>query len=264
MTRLLRSNPKTSLILPRVSIRIGHGARLRMAINDVGIHWIALYLLKTNNWKTTALYSFTFFLGYFLTGLYWISSSLFVDLAAWWWALPFSFVGLPIILALFPTIIISCLFLIKKYRFAVLIIGLVIADIARGYIFTGFPWNYPVHTWAKNNLVLQLLPFLGLYGLNALTILCFALPALLKPKYRYIYGALIIIVTMVPVQDLESKNTLPNSIILVQANIPQKEKWNPDLVWRNFDRYVDMTQSAISNDKAQIIIWPETAISENF
>jgi len=55
---------------------------------------------------------------------------------------------------------------------------------------------------------------------------------------------------------------LPNNIIMVQANIPQHEKWDRNYIWRNFDSHIEMSKNAIKNDEPQIIIWPETAIAE--
>ena len=46
-------------------------------------------------------------------------------------------------------------------------------------------------------------------------------------------------------------------IRLVQPNIPQADKWNPDLVPLHFQRLLDLTATAPPVD---LVIWPETAI----
>jgi apolipoprotein N-acyltransferase len=50
----------------------------------------------------SAWLGYVFGLGFFVAGLYWIAAALFVDIARFWWALPFAVIGLPALLALFP------------------------------------------------------------------------------------------------------------------------------------------------------------------
>jgi len=52
-------------------------------------------------WASARL-GYIFGLGFFVAGLYWIAAALFVDIARFWWALPFAVIGLPALLALFP------------------------------------------------------------------------------------------------------------------------------------------------------------------
>src|SRR5262249_21906176 len=52
-------------------------------------------------WASARL-GYVFGLGFFAAGLYWIAAALFVDIAAFWWALPFAVFGLPAVLAFFP------------------------------------------------------------------------------------------------------------------------------------------------------------------
>ena len=46
-------------------------------------------------------------LGFFAAGLYWIAAALFVDIARFWWALPFAVFGLPAFLALFSAAVLG-------------------------------------------------------------------------------------------------------------------------------------------------------------
>src|SRR5438105_5736526 len=50
-------------------------------------------------WASARL-GYVFGLGFFVAGLYWIAAALFVDIARFWWALPFAVLGLPAFLAL--------------------------------------------------------------------------------------------------------------------------------------------------------------------
>src|SRR5437763_5267456 len=51
-------------------------------------------------WASARL-GYVFGLGFFVAGLYWIAAALFVDIAAFWWALPFALLGVPALLAFF-------------------------------------------------------------------------------------------------------------------------------------------------------------------
>ena len=51
-------------------------------------------------WASARL-GYAFGLGFFAAGLYWIAAALFVDIARFWWAVPFAVFGLPAFLALF-------------------------------------------------------------------------------------------------------------------------------------------------------------------
>ena len=262
--RLRLSNPKTILFCLGCLSALAMAPVYAWPIMAVGYSALVYSLLKTTSWKQAGAYAFVFFLGYFLTGLYWVSSSLFVEIDLWWWALPFSFFGLPILLALFPTIIIAVFSIIPKLRFVAFVIAIILADISRGSLITGFPWNMPVHTWVNTDVMMTTLPYIGLYGLNAITILLFCIPALLNNISRAIYLMILIAISIVPITKTDINN-IPDNIVMIQANIPQNEKWGADYLWRNFNRYIDMSQDAIMDKTApQIIIWPETAMSQYF
>ena len=52
-------------------------------------------------WASARL-GYVFGLGFFVVGLYWIAAALFVDIARFWWALPFAVLGLPALMAIYP------------------------------------------------------------------------------------------------------------------------------------------------------------------
>lgn len=227
-------------------------------------------ITKASGFRQAALYGFLFFLGYFLVGLYWTSSSLFVDFDQWWWALPFSFFGLPTLLAILMAVPLGLTGFCKAYRALAVVTALIVADLARSTLFTGFPWNLPVHTWAHTEMMMRLLPLTGLYLLNALTIILFTLPAitaLYAGQYkRYAAITLAAIYLLIGIYQMprqENNIGLPDNVIMVQANIPQKEKWDSRYIERNLKRYIDMSSEEIEQkDRPVIIIWPETAISQ--
>jgi apolipoprotein N-acyltransferase len=237
----------------------------------VGYSILLHHLIKTTHWKTACLYAFLFFFGYFLTSLYWISNSLFVELNRWWWALPLSFAGLPLLLALFPAFFVGLASHVPKLKPAAYILALIMADLARSHLFTGFPWNLPIHTWVNTDFIMSItLPQLGFYTVSSLTIIAFTLPYFALSKFKWskpiglftigIYALLTFYTT--PISKPETIDT-DHTIVMVQGNIAQKDKWDRGKIWDNFDRYITMSQNAIKTNKPHIIIWPETAISQH-
>jgi apolipoprotein N-acyltransferase len=237
----------------------------------IGYSILTYVIYQSHSWKQAFTYGFVFFFGYFLSSLYWISSSLFVEIETWWWALPLSFAGLPFLLSLIPAVCLTPTAMNKKFKLPLIIIMLCVADFFRGHILTGFPWNMPAHGWVQTELMMSILPHIGFYGLNSLTIILFCLPALiltLKAKTKIFVGvtyASLLCLLFFPFEiktNTQSLGSLDN-IIMVQANIPQTEKWNADYIDRNLDRYITMSEDAIISRESHIIIWPETAISQN-
>ena len=268
MIEKLQNHPKTILFFLGCLSALAMAPVYAWPFMMLGYSTLLHYLTKAHTSRQAALYAFIFFLGYFLTGLYWVSSSLLVDFDRWWWALPFSFVGLPILLSLFPLAVIFIASYIKKYRAFCFIIALIIIDFTRGYLFTGFPWNMPAHTWAHTPIMLAILPIIGFYGLNILTIILFTIPGLLFARSKFasfIFVAIFAAIIFIPLSPASPEKPFPDNVIMIQANIPQDEKWHPSYIERNLDRYLSMSIDTIEEghtDAPFLIIWPETAISE--
>jgi len=266
VTRLLLNNPKTVLFCLGCLSALAMAPVYAWPVMMIGYAVLITQLTKTTTGRQAALYAFSFFFGYFLVGLYWISSSLFVDFERWWWALPLSFAGLPFLLALFPAVIIgvaAAATTVKKFRAFVFVLALILADLARGHLFTGFPWNLPVHTWVNSDLMMATLPFMGLYGLNSVTLIAFGALALLRPWQQMTFASILMLLSFIPLQQ-QNETSLPKNLVMVQANIPQHEKWQRHLVDRNFNRYLTMSLEGIETktNEPHLIIWPETAISD--
>lgn len=180
--------------------------------------------------------------------------------------MPFSFAGLPAAFSLIPAVCVAVAWYAPVFRGAGFIIALIMADYLRGHILTGFPWNMPVHMWAETPAVMALLSHIGFYALNALTI--FFISALFVTRRPLVTLGIVLLCAALLVYPGGGKDakkpSVPDNIVMVQANISQKDKWNPDHIRRNMGRYMEMTDKAIKDDSPKIVIWPETAISQNF
>lgn len=226
---------------------------------------------------------YAFALGFFVAGMYWIAAALFVDIADFWWALPFAVLGLPAVLALLPAAAMGMLGLAtKRWRiagaarvclFAVLWSA---AEWVRGHALTGLPWNLVGYAWSGgfpgSIALLQTTAVTGIYGLSLLTTLAGALPALLSAR-RLLPGSPLrtlgpviaaAILLLVPAAGGALRLALaPTELTgtwlrLVQPSIAESSKWNPVVSEDNFHRLIDLS-TAPAHHPLAAVLWPEAA-----
>lgn len=139
---------------------------------------------------------------------------------------------------------------------------LLLTDWIRSWLLTGFPWLYvgyghihsPLAGWA---------PVIGVFGIGFIVTLTGAL--LYRALSRRDWIALAIILPLwlsgwglTTLQWSEPTQARPLRVALVQANIPQSVKWDPDEYWRTLNLYVSLSRPLWS--QADIVVWPEAAI----
>lgn len=228
-----------------------------------------LYLLNRCSSPGAAFWTGWFFAwGHFIAGLYWIASAFLVEPEKFAWMIPIPTLGLPALLALFPAVATLVAWRVAPagpWRLAALAAAWGLMEMARGRVLTGFPWNSLGYVTGGLNDVMQLAAWLGVYGISVVALAVFAAPALLsgpRRHWRFILGvwglaalAVFIVSLRIPSGPL---SPLKAEIAIIQANIPQKEKWRPDRVFDNFRTLIDMSTEA-ARAGADVIIWPETA-----
>ncbi len=227
----------------------------------------------TNSRPQIALLIFIFCLGYFLLSLYWVGNALTVfspDLSI---LAPFASGGLALLCASYYGILGLGIGFFVKCRLQ-LILALILlfslGDMIRQYIFTGFAFNLWGYIFATNLNLSQLASFLGIEGMGLLVLIAALLPCLIVKKdiksfaYRiliflsiptigYIYG--FILLQSAP----HSPATEGFGIRLVQANIPQENKWDQHKIFNNFMEQITLSQ-AQRPDWVKLVVWPESAI----
>ena len=218
--------------------------------------------------------------GFHLFGLSWIGEAFLVDAAAFAWMRPFAVTGLPAGLALVTGLAGMAFIMVRRWRpgglmadillFAALFM---ISEWLRGHILTGFPWNLPIHGWNAVDAVLQGVVWIGPYGVSLTAVLAGGalLPvlvagpwpqrigralALLAPLMILAVAGMLRLAAAPPAQDMP---TVPGvTLRLVQPNIPQKDKWRPDLQAAHFQQHLEMSRGAAAAGVTHVI-WPEAA-----
>ncbi len=217
--------------------------------------------------------------GFYISGMYWMCNALLTDAEKFAWLIPFALFGLTSIIAVYPAIACAMLRKVNARGLPSLIIfaGIWLAlEHARGYLFSGFPWNLPAYAVAFSEVSLQSAALLGAYGLSGLVVLLAVLPAAfwceeispLRAKLVALAGVLVVIgLGLWGYQRLqaadarpEAERFVPNLMLrLVQADIAQHHKWQPEKQMQGLQAHIDLTRSA-GLEKITHVIWPETAL----
>ena len=166
--------------------------------------------------------------------------------------------------------------LIRRFQFAGLWLAPAVwvsLEYLRGILIGGFPWIPLGNTMVTFLPIAQLASLVGVQGLSlfvATLNVGFAIAAVASGRRRTIGAAvsflLIVSVSLWGGLRLRS-NTLtqgtPIRVGLIQGNIAQTDKWNPDRAGMILDRYLQLSQQAVQNG-AQFLIWPESSTPFNF
>lgn len=199
--------------------------------------------------------------GYFAAGLNWIIEPFFVDAARDGWMAPFAILLLSAGLALFwalPGWLAGRLRL-GGTGFALL---LSLAELARGYVLTGFPWATPGQIWI-GHAPAQAAALFGQYGLTLSTLLAAAGLARLRPWPVAGSVALLAAGFAYGGWRLSLPEPAPRDVTLrlVQPNAEQHLKWDAARAELYLRRQLDYTATGPAVD---LTIWPETAIPYTF
>jgi apolipoprotein N-acyltransferase len=220
--------------------------------------------------------------GHHVVGLYWVTHAILVDAATWWWLVPLAAPALALPLALFavPPALLAWWLPSGWARVLGFAGAWVLSEMARGVLFTGFPWNLLGSVWTFAALPLQAASVIGVHGLSLITVLIACLPILGPASaaagrgWRLLAGGAAALALLAafgawrlpgsgPAPALASP---PVRILLVQGNIAQSVKWRPEERMAIFRRYLELTAPAARAalegappGTSLAVIWPETA-----
>ncbi len=241
------------------------------------VAWFALVPLFMVMSRRPFLGGYAAGLGFFAAALYWLNIVmvtygrlplalsilaylLLVSYLACYFALPVWLaerfrrrIGLPIVLSL-PVLWVAFEFL-------------------RGIVLTGFPWTLIGYSQHANLTLIQSADLLGVYGIGVLIIFA---NCLLSDLLRAVWLVDVTLVSRRAVisfvllfvanwgygvwcfdQDIDRVD-LPVTVGLVQGNIDQSMKWNPENQLSTIQNYLSLSEKAIK-EGSQLIVWPESA-----
>lgn len=221
--------------------------------------------------KSTKL-GFIFALGWFASGISWVHVS--ID----------QFGGLPLIFSLLLMLFL-CLYLAlfsalacyltakfssklsvnnstkNQFNLWLLVPFWLIAEYLRSVVLTGFPWLSLGYSQINSPLA-SFAPVIGEVGLTAVIwLINISLYKLLRKEQTNISASLLIITAVLTLTFQQTQWVTTTGeitkVALVQGNVAQSMKWQPDQEWPTMLKYLDLTRK---NYAADIIIWPESAI----
>jgi apolipoprotein N-acyltransferase len=211
--------------------------------------------------------------GYFLAGLYWVGIAFFAD------AERFGIYAVPAVLMLALILAVTvglgaAVVALRRWRrieaqalaFAV---AWVVAEQVRGGWVLQFPWNPVALVWAISDATLQVVAYVGTYGLSLLTVAAAGLTAplfLARPGSRRAAVAAPLLLAAIALGAglwrLQAAPPLPDTDVrlrIVQANISQHHKWDPQLRAAWFRHHLELSRTP-HDPPAQVVVWPESAV----
>lgn len=138
----------------------------------------------------------------------------------------------------------------------------IILEYIQAHLFTGFGWALLGYSQYKNLPLIQIADFSGIYGVSFVIMLVnVAVYRAFKRSFRSIVVALLVLVMVFGygLAKLDDKEEGVNvKVSVIQGNIPQHIKWDPDATGFIMDRFADLSR-VTALDNPDLIIWPETS-----
>jgi apolipoprotein N-acyltransferase len=224
------------------------------------------FLQNSNTAGQAAWLGYVFGLGFFGAGVSWIYVSLH------------DFGGMPFIMAALATFSFcaflalfhaAATYLAKKSDYLLVAAPLfwVLSEWLRSWIFTGFPWLNAGYSQVPYSPLAGFAPLFGVYGVSLLAAFIASLLAIWlhsstaanKAKRAKIVAVVVMIWVAGSLLKFVQWTTpvgAPISVALLQGNIPQSMKWQPQAAQQTLDQYFKLVNSS----SAQLTVLPETAL----
>lgn len=206
--------------------------------------------------------------GFHLAGLHWLTNAILTEAERFWWLVPIAVPALALPLGAFTVIpaLAARLAAPGWPRALAFAVAWIAAEMLRGVLFTGFPWNLIGTVWAFAALPVQVAAWIGVHGLGLATVLLALCP--LFGRRGWIGGAVALLAFaafgLARLWPLEPEPH-PVTVVLVQGNVAQETKWREETRWPIFRRYIELTADGVRLAQAEapanriLAIWPETA-----
>ena len=231
-------------------------------------------LARTTSSRSGFLIGLTWGLGFFLTGVSWIFISLSVYGGMPTWLAALATLLFCTVLALFPAATGALQAYPEGHKpwsgspalRVLLLMPLAwgVTEWTRGWILTGFPWLTLGYSQVPASPLAGYAPLVGVYGVSFLLALIAALLAWSATRIslaQRAWAATAILALGLGGQALRevvwtTPEGAPTTVALLQGNIPQDMKWQPEKTHATLESYARMAAAS----PAQLIVLPETAL----
>ncbi|QPH55215.1 apolipoprotein N-acyltransferase [Pontivivens ytuae] len=258
----------------RLAVAAGLGATLTLAQAPVSFWPIFFLALPPILWlwsgaervRASFWIGWAVAFGMFLSGLYWIAEAFLVDIARHGWIMPFAIGGLSAGLALFWGAAFALAHRLGGNRGPVGLVALIgaltLAEYARTYVLTGFPWGLVAYGWLETPLA-QLSAHIGPHLLGAMTL---AIGGFAAWRGRGQWPTLVAMALflggwMIGQTRIPEETALRDdgfTVRVVQPNATQREKWSREGMPVFYNRLIDASRGG----DYDIVLWPEAAVPQ--
>lgn len=139
----------------------------------------------------------------------------------------------------------------------------------RGLLLTGFPWALLGYSQQNFSAAIQSADVTGVYGVSLLLVAvnCVIAWILQTPREKWAWGGVAVVVLMAlshfgygfwRLQQPLDQRDERLSLALVQGNIDQSIKWDPQHRQATIEKYLQLSTQA-AEKRPELIIWPEAA-----
>lgn len=137
-------------------------------------------------------------------------------------------------------------------------------ELARGTLFTGFPWLTLAAAFAPWPMAIQGAAFVGAYGLSGVFAGITAWMVVRGPISKQAFAAVMLLAGLLIAgnQRADTPSIKDGSIhvTIVQGNVDQSRKWDPALQRDTVNNYLELSREALHDAPTGLLIWPETAM----
>ncbi|HZY59858.1 MAG TPA: apolipoprotein N-acyltransferase [Candidatus Binataceae bacterium] len=278
----------SSNVLARAALASASGVALGLAFPKFDLNllaWVALIplLYAIEGRRLRGVFGYAMLQGFvfFVISLYWaiIPLHTFADAPLWMAVGPMLL--LAAVEALFiAASIVAATFVTRRLRIPIVLtlpVAWTAVEWLRSWFPIGFPWNLMGYAAYRNLGLIQFAELTGVYGVSALIVLFNAViytviaapPSANRLKVRSLSALTALMVAAMAFSGLRLADLEHQSydgalkFAMVQGNIPQSIKWNPNFRSSSFEVYVDQTLRA-AKDHPDLIVWPEAAAAFYF